>query len=138
MGPQRKVSGFLWAGGGQFWDGTRTEVGYRGRIELTPRRGIEPGVALNWVDLAGGAFIAKLLTARVNYTLSPRSAFSALIQYNSAGRAVGANVRYRWEFRPGSDLFVVFNEGRDTSFGVRRSELSNRTFAIKVTRLFRF
>jgi hypothetical protein len=138
MGPQRKVSGFFMAGGGQFLDGTRTQVGYRGRIELTPQLGIEPGVSLNWVELVEGSFLAKLLTARVNFSLSPRSAFSALVQYNSEGSAVGANVRYRWEFRPGSDLFVVYNEGRDTTTGVRRSELSNRTFAIKVTRLFRF
>jgi hypothetical protein len=79
-----------------------------------------------------------LLTARLNYNVSPRQALSALVQYNSSGSVIGANLRYRWEFRPGSDLFVVFNEGRDTTPGVRRSELSNRTFAIKGTRLFRF
>ncbi len=46
-------------------------------------------------------------------------------------------MRFRWEFRPGSDLFVVYNEGRDTSLGVSRSELSSRSFVVKVTRLFR-
>ena len=35
LGPQRKANGNLWVGGGQFYDGTRTQVGYRGRIELT-------------------------------------------------------------------------------------------------------
>ena len=62
----------------------------------------------------------------------------ALVQYNSAGDVIGANVRFRWEFRPGSDLFVVYNEGRDTSLGVNRAELSSRSFVVKVTRLFRF
>jgi hypothetical protein len=47
-------------------------------------------------------------------------------------------VRYRWEFRPGSDLFVVYNEGRDTTLGVNRAELSSRSFVVKVTRLLRF
>ncbi len=138
LGPQRRLTGSLYAGGGQFFDGTRTQVGYRGRIELTPKLGIEPGIAFNWVDLKEGAFLAKLLTARLNYNVSPRQAFSALVQYNSAGNVVGANARFRWEFKPGSDFFVVYNEGRDTEFGVRRSELRNRTFAVKVTRLFRF
>jgi hypothetical protein len=32
----------------------------------------------------------------------------------------------------------VYNEGRDTSLGVNRSELSSRSFVVKVTRLFRF
>ena len=138
IGPQRKVNGTVWAGGGQFFDGTRTEVGYRGRIEVTSRLGVEPGIAFNWVDLAEGSFVAKLLTARVTYNLSPRKALMALVQYNSAGDLIGANVRFRWEFRPGSDLFVVYNEGRDTTLGVNRAELSSRSFVVKVTRLFRF
>ena len=138
IGPQRRVNGSLWAGGGQFFDGTRTEVGYRGRIGVTSRLGVEPGIAVNWVDLTEGSFVAKLLTARVTYNLSPRQALMGLVQYNSAGDVIGANVRFRWEFRPGSDLFVVYNEGRDTSLGVNRSELSSRSFVVKVTRLFRF
>ena len=138
IGPQHRINGFLWAGAGQFYSGTRQEVGYRGRIEVTSRLGVEPGVSLNWVDLPEGAFVAQLLSARVTYNLSPRKAAMALVQYNSAGDVIGANVRFRWEFRPGSDLFVVYNEGRDTALGVSRSELSSRSFVVKITRLFRF
>jgi hypothetical protein len=137
IGPQRRVNGGLTASAGQFFDGTRTSVGYRGRIDVTARLGVEPGVSFNWVDLSVGSFLAKLVTARVNYSLSPRKAFSALVQYNSADSMIGANLRFRWEFRPGSDLYVVYNEGRDTELGVRRAEPRTRTFAIKVTRLWR-
>jgi hypothetical protein len=138
IGPQRKVNGAVWVGGGQFFDGTRTEVGYRGRIEVTSRFGIEPGIAFNWVDLAEGSFLAELFTARATYNFSPRMTAMGLVQYNSEGGVLGVNARFRWEFRPGSDLFVVYNEGRDTTFGVQRSELSSRSFVVKVTRLFRF
>jgi hypothetical protein len=138
IGPSRKVNGTVVAGGGQFFDGTRTEIGYRGRIEVTSRLGVEPGISFNWVDLTEGSFLAKLLTARVTYNLSPRKAFMALVQYNSEGHVIGANLRFRWEYRPGSDLFIVYNEGRDTSLGVNRSELSTRSFVVKFTRLFRF
>jgi hypothetical protein len=85
IGPQRKVNGSLWAGGGQFFDGTRTEVGYRGRIEVTSRLGVEPGIAVNWAGLTEGSFVAKLLTARVTCNLSPRQALMGLVQYNSEG-----------------------------------------------------
>jgi len=138
IGPQRKVNGTILAGGGQFFDGTRTVLGYRGRIEVTSRLGVEPGISVNWVDLTEGSFVAKLLTARVTYNLSPRKALMGLVQYNSEGHVIGANVRFRWEYRPGSDLFVVYNEGRDTSLGVNRSALSSRSFVVKFTRLFRF
>ena len=40
--------------------------------------------------------------------------FSALVQYNSSATAVSANLRFRWEYQPGSELFVVYNEARDT------------------------
>ena len=42
---------------------------------------------------------------------------SALLQYNTGSNAVSANVRLRWEYRPGSELFVVYNEQRDTAGG---------------------
>jgi len=138
FGPQRRFSGTVSAGGGQFFDGTRTLVGYRGRIEVSSKLSVEPGLSFNWVDLVEGSFLSKLLTARVTYSLSPRTAVAALVQYNSAGNVMGANARFRWEFRPGSDFFVVYSEGRDTSLGVAQSELRNRTIAIKLTRLFRF
>jgi hypothetical protein len=138
IGPQRRVNGTISAGGGQFFDGTRTEIGYRGRVEVSSRLGVEPGISLNWVELTEGSFLAKLLTARVTYNFSPRKTMMALVQYNSEGSVLGANVRFRWEFRPGSDLFVVYNEGRETTLGVNRSTLSGRSFVVKITRLFRF
>jgi len=46
-------------------------------------------------------------------------------------------VRYRWEYQPGSDLFVVYSDGRET-FYPSFPRLANRTFAVKFTRLFRF
>ena len=39
---------------------------------------------------------------------------SALLQYNSGINAVSTNARLRWEYQPGSELFVVYNEERNT------------------------
>ncbi len=63
---------------------------------------------------------------------------SALIQYNSSNNALSTNVRLRWEYQPGSELFVVFNEQRDTLTPERFPELENRAFIVKLNRLFRF
>ena len=69
--------------------------------------------------------------------MTPLMFTSALIQYNSASKLVSANVRLRWEYQPGSELFVVYSDGRDTGMdGFPR--LENRTFVVKFTRLFRF
>ena len=49
LGPQRRFSGTISGGTGSFYDGTNTEVGYRGVIEISPRFNVEPGVTLNWI-----------------------------------------------------------------------------------------
>jgi hypothetical protein len=43
----------------------------------------------------------------------------------------------RWEYLAGSELFVVYSDGRDT-LGAMVDGLLNRSVAIKVTRLLRF
>ena len=62
---------------------------------------------------------------------------TALVQLNSDTHAVSSNIRLRWEYRPGSELFVVFNEERDT-LAARFPDLANRSVIVKVNRLLRF
>ena len=53
------------------------------------------------------------------YTMTPLMFTSALVQYNSSRNAVSTNIRFRWEYQPGSERFILFNEERDT--GLTRS-----------------
>jgi hypothetical protein len=122
---------------GTFFSGDLTAVGFqRGRIEVTPQISIQPGVSINRVELKEGSFTARLITSRVTYTVTPRMFFSGLVQYNSTGEVFSTNLRFRWEYQPGSELFVVYNDQRDTSLrGL--PILENRAFVVKLTRLFR-
>ena len=62
---------------------------------------------------------------------------SALVQYQSRTDSVSTNARFRWEYQPGSELFVVYSDGRTTlTRGI--PDLQNRSFVVKVTRLFQF
>ena len=138
MGQQRVVSANLLAEYGTFYSGTRTALSAsRGRVSFGPQLAVEPTYTVNWVDLAEGSFTTHLVGSRVTYTMTPRMFASALLQYSSSAAAVGANVRLRWEYQPGSELFVVYNEERGT--GVRAVPLfSNRALIVKINRLFRF
>jgi hypothetical protein len=51
---------------------------------------------------------------RALYMFSTKLSFSAFVQYNSAINKVLSNVRFRYNPREGTDLYVVFNEGRNT------------------------
>jgi hypothetical protein len=137
MGPQRKVSGRLSLRQGSFYDGARTEASYTGRAEISPRLTIEPRLSWNWVDLPQGRFTTKLVSTRVNFSLSPRIFVGALLQYSSSSDSLATNVRFRWEYEAGSDLFLVYNDGRTTE-GPGFPLLQNRSLVVKFTRLFRF
>jgi hypothetical protein len=137
IGPRRRVNGTLTFNRGGFYSGDRTQAGYNGRIEVTPRFSVEPRVSFNWVDLPQGSFTTRLLSTRTTFTVTPRMAASAFVQYNSSTNVLTTNARLGWEYSPGSDLFVVFSDGRNTLDGPARG-LANRGVAVKFTRLFRF
>jgi hypothetical protein len=135
FGPQRKVSGTAVAMHGSFYDGTVTEVGWRSRVEFLPQFYAEPTVTVNHVDVPWGRGYSNLVSSRLTYTLTPRMFVSGLVQYQSRLDAVSTNARFRWEYRPGSELFVVYSDGRTTlSRGI--PDVQNRSFVVKVTRLF--
>ena len=139
MGPHRRVAGNLSLQHGEFFDGDITAVGYsRGRIEVTRQFAVEPSVSLNRITLSQGAFTARVATARLTYTFTPRMFASALVQHNSIDNVLSTNVRLRWEYQPGSELFVVYNDQRDTWLNRGFPMLENRAFVVKVTRQFRF
>jgi len=140
-GPQRRLTGTLLVRAGEYFNGTIRSVGFsRARLPLTDQFSVEPSVSLNWIDTPLGAFRTDLVAARVNYAFTPRMFFSGLVQYNSASYTVSNNFRLRWEYAPGSELFVVYTEDRETDLLMpdRHTELRNRGFVVKVNRLFRF
>jgi len=140
LGQQRRASANVLFEQGSFYDGHKTTLGIsRGRLNLTPQLSIEPSLSVNWVDLVEGAFTTRLVGSRVTYTMTPKMFVSALLQYNSVNDALAANVRLRWEYHPGSELFVVLNEQRDTLISPARTrQFANRSLIVKINRLFRF
>jgi hypothetical protein len=138
FGPQRFFSGTISARYGGYYDGDLTSIGFnRGRVEIFPQLSLEPSLSWNRVELPGLDFSTTIAVTRVNYTFSPRMFLSALVQYNSASDRISANARLRWEYRPGSEIFLVYTEERDTFDFERFPMLSNRGLVIKATSLLR-
>ena len=135
LGQQRPVSGRVGASWGALYEGTRREASYNGRITL-PGFALEPGLSLNWVNLPWGDFTAQLVSSRFIYTPSARMVVTGLVQVNPSADTVSSSVRFRWEYRPGSELFVVYSDGRSTLGS--GPGLLNRSLALKITRLMRF
>ena len=139
MGQQRRLSGNVLVEKGSFYGGDRTAVTFnRSRINVTSQLSIEPNISVNWLDLPAGSFVNRLAGSRITYTATPLLFASALVQYNSSTHAVSANARLRWEYRPGSELFVVFNQDRDSDARLGAPGLLNQALIVKVNRFLRF
>jgi hypothetical protein len=137
FGPHRRMSGGVALTRGQFYDGDITTVSYnRGRLSVTKRLSLEPSFSISKVELPYGEFVTRVLRSRVDYGFSPRMFASALVQYNHTDRTFSSNLRYRWEYRPGSEFFLVWTDEQDTRG--RGLALRNRAFVVKATRLLRF
>jgi hypothetical protein len=137
IGQQRPVSGRLSAARGALYDGTKTEAGYTGRIAVRPQFAVEPAIALNWVRLPVGDFEAPVISTRIIFTPNTRTALTSLVQYNGSSHLLSSSIRLRWEYRPGSEIFLVYSDGRDTTT-TGYPGLLNRSVALKATRLLRF
>ena len=79
------------------------------------------------------AFVVNLGIMRLDYTLSPRMTIRSLSQYNSSTRQFSTSVRYNFIYKPGSDLYVVYDGLQGNLPG--RPDLRNQQVVLKMTYL---
>ncbi|HUP23718.1 MAG TPA: DUF5916 domain-containing protein [Thermoanaerobaculia bacterium] len=126
-------TGVVW---GDFFTGERFSV--RSAIIARPSRFVRTstGWVHNDVELREGAFTTNVLSQRVDFSFTPDMRLNALVQYNDAVDFLGANLRFNWSYRPGADLYVVYNETWDApSLSDRATR--DRQIIVKVTYLIR-
>ncbi|MBI3448028.1 MAG: carbohydrate binding family 9 domain-containing protein [Acidobacteria bacterium] len=78
-------------------------------------------------------FLTTLAQARLGVTFTTRLFFDALVQYNTEVRDVSTNLRLNVKYRPGSDIYLVYNERRDIE-GLP-TDVVDRSFTVKWTYL---
>jgi hypothetical protein len=116
-----------------FYDGTRHDIDAAIGVRANSRASAEFSVARNDVDLPWGSFVVNLAIVRLDYAISPRMTVRSLSQYNSSTRQFSSSVRYNYIFRPGSDLYVVYDGLQGQLPG--RPELRNAQLVVKMTYL---
>lgn len=136
-GPQRRISGSVSYQWGSFYHGSIRAVSVnQGRLVVSDHLSLEPGVSLNFLDLPEGESTQAVFRVRADYAFTPRMFASSLLQFNEADNTLSSNVRFRWEYAPGSEVFLVWTDERQT--GPRGSGLRTRGLALKITRLLRY
>jgi hypothetical protein len=65
------------------------------------------------LPVAGGDFSVLVGSLQANYSFSRFLTLSSLLQADTAyTKAVSANIRLRWNYRPDSDLYVIYTAGQ--------------------------
>ena len=125
--------------GGSFFDGRRTQVS--GSVAWSAGRHVEltGGWEFNRVRFEDRdqAFDANLVRLTARFAANTKASLDVFGQYNSLNDQLTTNARFRYNFREGQDLWLVWNEGlnleRDV-LGVPRLPRSDaRTLTLKYT-----
>ncbi|MFQ5741034.1 MAG: DUF5916 domain-containing protein [Acidobacteriota bacterium] len=134
--PGRSISGSFRVQQGGFFGGRLLSTSAGPLIKLTESLSVGLNHTLSKATLPGGNFTAQVINTRVNYNLTNRLLTSTTVQYNNVDNEFLVNWRLNYIYRPGDDLFIVYNEGRDFNSGT--PGLINRTILVKFTHSFDF
>lgn len=126
----RPVSGSVTATTGEFYDGTIRGASGSLRVRVDQHFAAAATYAYNHVVLREGEFTAQLLGIRADHSFSTRQWLNAFIQYNQVAGTWFTNIRYRYMYRPLSDVFVVFNETRTAGQRPQRAVIAKYTLLL--------
>lgn len=151
----RRVRTAIDARAGTYFDGHRVQVVASPTWNVSPH--LELGLDYQWTWLTFGdrqyaapperetpifgpdqSAHIQLGRLRIRSALNSRASGNAFLQYNSTTDRLDLNVRLRYNFSEGRDLWLVLNEGMstETRFGpgeVERPRSLRRTFIVKYT-----
>jgi hypothetical protein len=99
---------------GGYYGGTLNEFRLQASYRSSARFSISPAGTWNrlHLPLPNGNFSVVLASLQGNYSFSRFLTLSSLIQMDTSNtQAVNANLRLRYNYRPDSDLYVIFNVG---------------------------
>ena len=124
---------------GDYYGGRLNE--FRVRATYRPTAKFSASLIQTWnrFRLPQGNFSVDLASLQGNYSFSRFLSLSSTLQMDTANtQAVSANIRLRYNYRPDSDLFVIYNLG--TQFvslaAANPQQIRETRFAIKFTYSF--
>jgi hypothetical protein len=120
-----------------FFDGTRIELVLSPQFKLSEALSVDLIYALNDVDLPYGEFTSHVINTRANYAFTNKWLTSATVQYSNLNSFMNFRFRLNYIYRPGDDIFVIYNEGRNTN-ELDPDALMGRSVMVKWTYSFDF
>jgi hypothetical protein len=133
--PRRRVAGSGYVEAGSYYSGDKATL--NGSLSLQPLETLLVEVACNRnrITLPGvAAYITNTVSSRLSYSFSPTLFVKAFAQYNDTRKQASLNLLLWNIYKPGSDLYVVYNQGWNTDLpGPRAMAVKNRSLSVKLT-----
>jgi hypothetical protein len=126
---------------GQYYDGSVISVNILPQWSLSKSIKIEGQYQFNSISfpVRNQKYISHVTGVKLTYMVNIKLSAGAFLQYNSATDAFLTNLRIRYNPREGNDLYLVFNEGRNTDIFSRYPRLprvENQTLQVKYSHTF--
>lgn len=129
-GRRASLDGFLRYG--NFYNGRQYDHELTMRIRPNRFFSSESTWTRNDIRLPDGDFTVDIVRQRLSLSLSPRLSTDSYIQYNAFSDLMSLNFRFNWIYRPGADLFLVYNYNWNApSFGAL--DTRDRQIVLKLT-----
>ncbi len=126
---------------GGYYGGTLNE--FRVRTNYRPTAKFSVSTITTWnrfrLPLANGNFSVVLSSLQANYSFTRFLTFTSLVQADTSNaQAISANFRLRYNYRPDSDLYIIYNVGTQFASIAPANPLQVREtrFAVKWTYSF--
>jgi len=123
---------------GTYYNGHLNEARVRATYRAKERLSFSFSQQWNRFRLAlpGGNFSVVVGSFQTNYSFSRFLSLSTLLQMDTANtQAASANIRLRWNYRPDSDLYVIYTAGQRFAslIAANPAQFTENRFAVKWT-----
>jgi hypothetical protein len=121
---------------GTYYTGHLNEASVRANYRPTPRFSVSANTLWDRFMLPQGNFSVVLAGLQANYSFSRKLTTSAYVQLNTSyTQGVSANIRLRYNYRPDSDLYVVYNVGTQFSSltATNPAQIREQRLTVKLT-----
>ncbi|MYI43650.1 MAG: carbohydrate binding family 9 domain-containing protein [Rhodothermaceae bacterium] len=128
---------------GAFYDGWQVAVGAAPVWYVSKHLELSGSYQLTRIHFPSrnDTFLAHLGRLRIGSALNAKFSANVFIQFNSIQHVVSGNMRMRYNFREGNDLWVVYNQNLDTDRDrvlPRLPAIEGHTVLVKYTHTFRY
>jgi len=137
----RRMYGSFGGDVGGYYNGDRQTVRANVTLQMGKTLLFEPNYTHNRVTLPGRpVYNSNVLNFRVSHSFSPDFYLKGFVQYNDDRNTANFNFMWWYHYKPGSDLYVVYNQGWDMDLPLTSrdvptasSRVRSRALTVKMT-----